>query len=531
MKIQTIKEVREAEEERACLAAAMQQVPEGILITDAAGCIRYVNPSFEKITGCARDEIIGRNLQALQHDSPDAQFYKVMWDTVCRGGEWSGRFTNRKQNGHLYEEEATITPIRAKSGEIVNYVAVKREITHEVQMEKQLHQAQKMEAIGTLAGGIAHDFNNILAAIIGYVELAQFDIPERHPAHQKLEKVLAAGHRAKDLVKQILAFSRQSDFEKRPIRLDPIITEALKFIRASLPATIEIRQQLKTDTGLIMADSTQIHQLIMNLCSNAAQAMEASGGTLDIRTETVEIAPEHVNEYPDLIPGSYVKLTVADTGHGMTPDTLERIFEPFFTTKEKGKGTGMGLAVVHGIIKGHRGAIKAVSQPAKGTIFTVWLPETEHHFHADQHLPGPLPMGREEILFIDDEESQVELGKQILGRLGYQVVVTSSPLEALEIFRGRRKPFDLVITNMTMPRMTGIALAKKFNEIQPDIPIILTTGFSGQIDEEKASQVGIRAILMKPLAISELAETVRHALDDRRSAGGCQGCGNSACCK
>ncbi|MBW2169460.1 MAG: response regulator, partial [Deltaproteobacteria bacterium] len=385
-------------------------------------------------------------------------------------------------------------------------------ITEYRKLEAQLQQAQKMEAIGTLAGGIAHDFNNILAAIIGYTEIASLQVAEDDKAKESLKEVLKSGRRAADLVKQILAFSRKGEQERIPVQIGLIVKEALKLLRASLPTTIEIHQNIESDTGIVEADPTQIHQILMNLCTNAGHAMREEGGILEVTLTNVDIDARTIRQYPDMSPGPYLRLSVSDTGEGMTPEILGRIFDPYFTTKEVGEGTGLGLAVVHGIIKDHGGAITVYSEPGKGTTFHVYLPVIEKAAEPEKETLKPLPTGHERILFIDDEPGLVEIGRVMLGELGYDVVVRTSSIEALELFRIKPDEFELVITDMTMPKMTGDKLAKELMQIRPDIPIILCTGFSKRITEEKAKEIGIKAFVMKPLVMRDLANTVRKAL-------------------
>ena len=376
----------------------------------------------------------------------------------------------------------------------------------------QLRQAQKMEAIGTLTGGITHDFNNILAAIIGYTDLAIIDIPDGSKARYNLLEAKKAIRRAKELVNQILTFSRQSEQKLIPVKISIIIKEALKLLRASLPTTIEIHKHIERDTGTIKADPTQVHQVLMNLCTNAGHAMrENGGGILDVRLRNVSISKK---SEIDLDPGPYVKLTVSDTGHGITPDVLERIFDPYFTTKEKGEGTGLGLSLVHGIVKDHGGTITVESEPEKGTTFHIFFPRIEEaEKGADKVAEEPLPNGQERILFIDDEFALVDIGKQMLEYLGYKVTTKTDSLEALKLFQEQPHEFDLVITDMTMPNMTGEKLAKELMRIRPDVPIILCTGFCGQITEENAKEIGIKEFAMKPLVMEDLAKTIRKVLN------------------
>jgi PAS domain S-box-containing protein len=384
------------------------------------------------------------------------------------------------------------------------------------QLQSQLIQARKMEAIGTLAGGIAHDFNNILAAILGYAELAHASIPEASEAKPHLEQVLKSGVRAKNLVQQILSFSRPSAREKKPIRIGPVIEETIKLLRATLPTTIEILYESDSSTHTVPADPTQIQQLLINLFTNAAHAMREQGGIIHIRIETLTLDELFVAAHAELDPGVYIRVTIDDTGEGMDKQTLDRIFEPFFTTKEVGQGTGMGLAITHGIVSAHGGCIEVESEPGKGSSFRVYLPvagtETE------EQLPGelpPPPSGSEHVLLVDDEPLLADVGKQMLERLGYKVTSGTSSLQALEIFKSRPADFDLVLTDQTMPKMTGLDLAGALLEIRPDIPIIIYTGFSTDISDEEIASVGVKRVLMKPLAIREVAAAIREVLDQQ----------------
>jgi PAS domain S-box-containing protein len=388
-------------------------------------------------------------------------------------------------------------------------------------LQEQLQQAQKMEAIGTLAGGIAHDFNNILTAILGYAELASLDLPEDSKVKDNLQQSIRAGHRAKALVQQILAFSRRGREERKPVNIKPIIKEELKFLRASLPATIEIRQDMAEDLGAIEADPTQVHQVVMNLCTNAAHAMGENGGVLRVSLNNCRVEKGTSAAIAGIEPGPYLRLRVSDTGHGMPPEILKKIFEPYFTTKEIGKGTGLGLAVVHGIVKGYGGGITVSSEVGQGSTFDVYFPwvETPKEVSvagARESLPAG---GHERILLVDDEHAVAEVVQGMLTILGYRTSARTSSIEALELFRAKPDQFDLVVTDMTMPNMTGDKLTGKLLEIRPDIPIILCTGFSEYITKEKAEGLGIRELLLKPLVMKELAQAVRRVLDSNHDKG------------
>lgn len=384
--------------------------------------------------------------------------------------------------------------------------------------ERQLQQAMKLQAIGTLAGGIAHDFNNILSPIIGYTELTMDDIPEDSQARKYLEKILKATNRAKELVQQILMFSRQDCQERKPLKVQNLIKEALKLLRATIPATVEINCDVGEDCGPIMGDPTQIHQVIMNLCTNAYHAMQETGGSLDVSLKEIDISYEQTRERLGMKLGKHLQLTVKDAGHGMEPEVLERIFEPYYTTKKQGKGTGLGLSVIDGIVKNHGGDITVSSQPGKGAVFNIYLPVIDHIDVETESAETTIAAnGSERILLIDDEEQIIDFEQQILERLGYKVISKTDSEEALEEFAAQPDQFDLVITDMTMPKMTGDQLARKMMDIKPEIPVILCTGFNEAITEEKALAMGIDKFVMKPIVKDKLANTIRAVLDNRKA--------------
>ncbi|MDI6726045.1 MAG: response regulator [Smithellaceae bacterium] len=384
-------------------------------------------------------------------------------------------------------------------------------------LEERLRQSQKMEAIGTLAGGIAHDFNNILAGILGYAEMAGWDLPEGSRARTNLEQCIKSTYRARDLVQQILAFSRQSKQERRPLDIAPLIRESLQLLRASLPATIEIRQNIEVSAGIIMADPTEISQVLMNLCTNAAQAMGDRGGELDVSLTRADINGDRSPVNKEIPPGAYLKLMVSDVGHGMTPEVMQRIFDPYFTTREVGRGSGLGLSIVSSIVKNLEGAITVASDPGRGTTFDVYFP-LAGRLSEEKASPflEPLPRGRgERILFVDDEEAIVEVARQILTHLGYEITGSTGSVEALELFRLKPEGFDLVVTDLTMPKMTGDRLAADLRAVRPDIPVIISTGYSEYFTEERSRAQGIDKLVFKPLVMKDLACTVREVLDRR----------------
>ena len=389
------------------------------------------------------------------------------------------------------------------------------DITDLRKAEAEVRQAHKMESIGTLAGGIAHDFNNILGIIVGNTELALDDVPKGNSAHSSLEEIKKASLRAKNIVKQLLSFSRKTDQKLQPIQIASVIKDALKFLRSTIPSTINIHQDIQTTDEMILADSIQINQIIMNLCINASHAMEQTGGDLIVNVERVILDYQLFKDYPDLKSGDHVKIMVSDTGPGIDPEIIDQIFDPYFTTKEVGKGSGMGLAVVHGIVKNYNGAISVDSSQGKGTKFSILFPLTSEKPEIEAQTNKDIPRGNETILFVDDEISITKMVKRMFERLGYKVETATTPQDALERFSLNPDHFDLVITDMTMPQMTGVKLSEKLMEIRPDIPIIICTGHSALVDEERAKDLNLAAYVMKPIDMQETAQTIRKVLDKK----------------
>jgi len=506
---------QQAQEEKFRLMSAIDQASETIVITDTRGIIEYVNPAFEKMTGYSAAEAHGLNPRVLQSGRHDKEFYKEMWQTLRSGRVWKGHIINKRKDGALFEEDATISPVRNQEGEIINYVAVKRDVTEEVALKKQLNQAMKMEAIGTLAGGIAHDFNNILSAVLGYAEMVELQLDENEPARKDVGQIIAAGQRATDLIRQILTFSRQEEEELRPVKLQFVIKEALKLLRSSLPTSIELQQEVDPGCGPVLADPIRIHQVLMNLCTNAKQAMEGQQGTLRVRLAEFDIdSGAFSGFFPTIESGPWLDLEVSDTGMGMEEQVKERIFDPFFTTKKKGQGTGLGLSVVHGIVKSHNGEITVESEPGRGTTFHIYLPIVETEVY-DEHQSGQiiLPQGTEHILLVDDEPLLVEIMERFLTMLGYKVKGFIDSREAMAWYGENADRIDLVITDMTMPHLTGAELAREILAQRPEMPIVLCTGYSEVMDAEKAMAMGIRKFIAKPVDNSVLAHSVREALD------------------
>jgi len=514
--IRDITESKRAAEKLGRLAIAVEQAAEAIAITDIRGKMVYVNPAFEKVTGYTSAEAIGQNPRILKSGKQDDTFYRQMWAVLRNGEIWSGRFVNRRKDGVLFEEEVTISPIRDTAGKVVNYVAVKRDVTREVLLESQYRQAQKMEAIGTLAGGIAHDFNNILAAMFGYGYLVREDVAGNAVALENIDEILNAAGRAKDLVQQILTFSRQREQKRQIVRLHTVVKEAVKFLRASLPAGIQIQMELDSAAPAVLADPTQIYQVILNLATNAFHAMEGRNGTLTVRLQGFEPSGPFLESHPEIRPLKYTALTVTDTGQGMDAKTIERMFEPFFTTKPVGKGTGLGLAVVHGIVQSHEAGITVESEVGRGTTFNLYFPAQTDVL---PQIPCPVqgaPKGKgQRILVVDDEKALTAVFDKLLSRMGYRVTTRNSPHDAFELFSHAPDQFDAVITDLTMPEMNGVELAQQIHQLRPELPILLASGFNTGLDPAKLREHGIRTLIEKPVSRDSLSE----ALDQLVGAG------------
>ena len=479
------------------------------LVHRESSAIVDVNDKFCQLFKFQREDIIGQSPVDL------GLYTKTKRNQFTSNLEKTGKLIGFKMNFTVGDGSVlnTLMFSRLINIEGEGYIlTIFHDLSEQKRLESQLQQAQKMEAIGALAGGIAHDFNNILAAITGYIELAMLSDDPQH-RNNELKEALKASSRAKDLVKQILAFSRQTDEERMPVRVGLVVKEAVKFLRATIPTTIEIKTRNNEKSGVVLANSVELHQIIMNLCTNAVHAIGEKEGILEIDVQNTEIDHTQKDDLIGLDPGAYTKVSISDTGVGIHPEVLKRIFDPYFTTKEKGVGTGLGLAVVHGIVKKYGGAIKVDSKPGKGSTFHIHLPRV------DQSAPRQIDQteiplgGSERILFVDDEKMLADIGQKVLNRLGYDVAARTSPIEALELFKAKPDYFDLVITDQTMPGMTGDVLSRELMRIRPDLPVIICTGYSQTIDKTRAADRGIKGFVMKPILINDIAAAIRKALN------------------
>ena len=501
-----------AQEEFYRLYAALDQVGAFIFMADADGTITYANKFIETIAGYLPEEVIGKNIRQPNLGVCSTDEHQRIIHTIFSGKTWSGRFANKTRQGSLLQIESTITPVHDASGNIQCFIGINRDITKEFSLEVQIRQAQKMDAIGTLAGGIAHDFNNILSAIMGYTELSLMTLEPGAELRRNLDQVLKAADRARGLVRQIVTFCRQSDQERMPLHVTPLVKETVKMLHATVPSTIDINLHMHAQSDLIRADATQIHQVLMNLCTNAVYAMRGVQGRLTLSLDNVEFTAMEETPLQGMPPGAYLVVTVEDTGNGISPDIMDRVFEPFFTTKPQGEGTGLGLSVAHGIVKSHEGYISVACTEGQGAVFTVYFPllqSGQETIHAQAALS---PGGSGRILFIDDDKTLAHMGQQMLEVLGYTVTAMTDSIKALSLFKEQPNAFDLIITDYTMPGMTGTELVECLRQLRPDIPVVLYTGYNEMITSEKADALGIQEFLYKPLSLNMLAEAVKRAM-------------------
>ena len=508
-----VTERKRAEEELTRLGMAVDQAAEAIVVTDTKGNIEYVNPAFERITGYSRDEAVGSNMRILKSGKHDERFYETMWAALSRGEVWQGRFVNRKKDGTLYDEEGTISPVRDPSGKVVNFVAGKRDITREVVLRTQVQTAQRMESVGTLAGGVAHDFNNALTGVLGFGEMLKKRLADDPKASADIDQILRSAERASTLTRQLLTFARRQVIEPVNLSLGNIVLDLSKLLRKVIGEHIEIRTSLHKDLPSVFADPGQMEQILMNLCLNARDAMP-SGGQVLIRTDVKTVDGRYVKSRPYVKEGWYVLLAVSDTGIGMDGKTIERIFEPFFSTKGPEKGTGLGLAVVYGIVKQHNGFIHVSSELGRGTTFEILLPAVAARPDArgvakEERVRG----GSETILLAEDDESVRMLAERILKECGYKVLAVRNGEEAIGVVREKGGEINLAILDVMMPTKGGKEVFEDMHGSHPDLRVIYMSGYSADaIHESFILHAGV-PFLQKPFSPGALARKVREVLD------------------
>lgn len=505
---------KKLEAERAQLVMVVEQTTDAVIITDTKGDIRYVNPAFERITGYSRAEVVGKNPRLLKSGLQEADTYRVMWAALATGETWQGRFQNKKKDGSIFTCDAIITPTRDQSGTIINYVSVQRDLTRELQMEEQYLQAQKMESIGRLAGGIAHDFNNIMTAILGFGSMILDQLDENNPLRHAVEQIVSAGERATNLTRQLLTFSRKQMVDVRILDPNAVIIEMNQLLRRALGEDIELINLLDDDAGCVKMDPGLLQQVVMNLAINARDAM-ARGGQLTIRTTHAVLDEQFCKTRVNIQPGDYFQLSLLDNGTGMTREVMKHIFEPFFTTKPKGKGTGLGLATVYGIVNQCGGHVEIESAPSSGTEINIWLPRVVTY--ADTvpvELEEKLQKGTETVLVVEDEEVVRDLSCRILRSLGYHVLEAANGKDALALVEKYHKTIHLVFTDVVMPQMGGPEMVENLVQMRPDIKVIYTSGFTESSIVEHGVALGKVRLIQKPFTRELLAQRIRHALDE-----------------
>lgn len=499
-------------EEQARLVTAVEHAAESIIVTDPQGIIEYVNPAFEKITGYSRNEVIGRHIELVDSGRHSKAVFRSILDLLQRGKVWQGRIVNKRSDHSLYETEATVSPVKNKAGEITNYVSVQRDVSHEVRLENQLRQAQKMEAIGTLAGGIAHDFNNLLMGIQGNISLSLLDLDTDAPVAKNLKKIEQYVQNGVDLTKQLLGFARGGKYEISLLNLSKLLNEQnLMFGRTN--KDIVFINESNPDLWSVEADRGQIEQVLMNLYLNAIQAMPM-GGTLTTRTENVIIEQDQYSPY-FVKAGRYIRIIIEDTGVGIEEKIQQRIFDPFFTTKEMGRGTGLGLASVYGIVKNHDGFINVYSKKGQGARFEINLPASGKVVTNKEKTREQFVSGKETVLLVDDEQMIIDVAQRMLEKLGYKVFTAGDGKQAVEIFRKHKKEIDVVVLDMIMPKMSGGEIFDRIKAIKPDIKVLLSSGYSINSQASEILNRGCNGFIQKPFNLQNLSKNLRSILEEK----------------
>jgi two-component system cell cycle sensor histidine kinase/response regulator CckA len=502
---------KHAIEEQARLVTAVEHAAESIILTDPQGIIEYVNPAFEKINGYSRNEVIGRNIELVDSGQHSKTFFSSILDILQRGKVWQGRMVNKRSDHSLYETEATVSPIKNKAGEITNYVSVQRDVSHEVRLETQLRQAQKMEAIGTLAGGIAHDFNNLLMGIQGNISLSLLDVDSESSLAKNLKKIEQYVQNGVDLTKQLLGFARGGKYEISLLDLNKLLKEQnLMFSRTNKDIVFE--NESNPDLWSVEADRGQIEQVLMNLYLNAVQAMPG-GGTLTTRTENVIIDKDQYSPY-FVKAGRYIRINIEDTGVGIDEKIQQRIFDPFFTTKEMGRGTGLGLASVYGIVKNHEGFINVYSKKGHGARFEINLPACGKAVPSKAKSREEFVRGKETVLLVDDEDMIIDVAQRMLKKLGYKVLTARDGKEAVEVFRKYRDKIDVIILDMIMPKMSGGEAFDRIKEMKPDVKVLLSSGYSINGQASEILNRGCNGFIQKPFNLQSLSKNLRSILEE-----------------
>ena len=507
---------KRAKAERKRMMAAIEQMGEAIVITDAQGDIQFVNPAFERTTGYSQEEAIGRNPRILSSGKQNELFYRNLWDTISSGRTWAGRLVNKRKDGNLYTEETTISPVRDASNQIVNYVAVKRDITQHLQLAAQFQQAQKMEAVGMLAGGVAHDYNNMLSVILGYAEMAQEKIDPSQSLHADLEIIIKAAKRSADITRQLLTFARKQTIIPVVLDLNQTVESMLTMLRRLIGEDIDLAWLPKTGLSPLKLDPVQVDQILANLCVNARDAIEGVG-KITIETGKAVFDKAYCADHFGFIEGEYVLLAVSDDGCGMDQEVLDQIFEPFFTSKGEGKGTGLGLSTVHGIIKQNNGFINVYSEPGTGTTFRIYLPgHRDQAVDSQQEKTTEIPLSRgETVLVVEDEPVILGMSKKMLEKLGYRVLAAATPGEAIGLAEKHASDIHLVITDVVMPEMNGKDLAERLQSLYPSIHILFMSGYTADVIAHRGVLNEGVNFIQKPFSMNDLAVKVREAMREK----------------